>query len=77
MQVMEAQVVDATHLELTRPIQVPCGARVLVSIATADVDKEHAEWVQMSRHQIRSAYGPDEPEYSVTRIKTPNPEFES
>jgi hypothetical protein len=76
MQVIEAQVVDATHLELTRPIQAPCGARVLVSIATANTDKEHAEWVKMSLQQLQSAYGSEEPEYSVARIRTPNPEFE-
>ena len=76
MQVVEAQVVDATHLELTRPIQAPCGARVLVSIAAADTDKEHAEWVKMSLQHLQSSYGPDEPEYSVARIRTPNSDFE-
>lgn len=76
MNLVEAQVVDATHLELARPIQVPCGARVLVSIAAAGMDEERAEWVKMSLQRIQSAYGPDEPEYSAATIQTPNPEFE-
>ena len=76
MQVMEAQVLDATHLELTSPVQAPSGSRVVVSIATHEIDKEHQEWVQTSLQRLQSAYGPDEPGYSVAKIRIPNPEFE-
>ncbi|MFZ2957486.1 MAG: hypothetical protein WA705_11395 [Candidatus Ozemobacteraceae bacterium] len=76
MQIIEAHVVDATHLELMLPIQVPSGARVLVSIATPEADKEHGEWVKMSLQRLQSAYDPDEPDYSLARLQIPNSEFE-
>jgi hypothetical protein len=76
MQVIEAQVMDATHLELTSPIQVPRGSKVVISIVTPEIDKEHKEWIEMSLQRLQSAYGPDEPDYLLTRISAPNPEFE-
>ncbi len=75
MRIIEAQVLDATHLELTRPIQVPRGSKILISITAPESDKEHKEWVEMSLQYLQSAYGPDEPDYSLERIKIPNPEF--
>ncbi|MFH0796415.1 MAG: hypothetical protein V2A65_05080 [Candidatus Omnitrophota bacterium] len=75
MQVIEAQVVDESHLKLMSPIQVPCGSKLFISITTSESDKEYKEWVEMSSQYLQSAYGPDEPDYSLERIKIPNPEF--
>jgi len=78
MEIREAQVVDSTHLELAQPIQVPPGAKVLVAIGVPKlITEEHQAWIQMSAQRLASAYGPNEPEYSSDRIKTPNPEFRS
>ena len=77
MEVREAQVVDATHLELAQPIQAPPGAKVLVAIGAPELMAEERQaWVQMSTQRLASAYGPNEPEYSSGLIKNPNPEFQ-
>ena len=78
MEVIEAQVLDSTHLELVHPIQVPPGAKLLVAIEISEwLKEEHQAWIQMSIQRLSSAYGSDEPEYSLDLIKTPNPEFRS
>ena len=75
MEIIEAQVMDSTHLELTSPIQVPRGSKVVISIVTPEIDKEHKQWVQMSLQSLQSAFGNDEPEYSLDSVSIPNPEF--
>jgi hypothetical protein len=78
MEVIEAQVLDPTHLELAHPIQLPSGAKVLVAIRTPEsIAEERQEWIKMSIQNLASAYGPNEPEYPLELIKTPNPDFQS
>ena len=78
MEVREAQVVDPTHLELAQPIQARPGAKVLVAIETPELmGDERDAWGRMSTQRLASAYGPNEPDYSSDRMKTPNPEFRS
>jgi hypothetical protein len=78
MEVIEAHVLDSTHLELAHPVQAMAGEKVWVAIGSSQgVAEEHHDWVQMSMQKLSSAYGPDEPEYSLDRIKIPNTEFQS
>jgi hypothetical protein len=73
MIVVEARVMDATHLELTQPIDTPPGGKVLVSVLDpAQGDGERDGWLSLSLGAIASAYGDSEPEYTVGMIKEPN-----
>jgi hypothetical protein len=73
---IEARVVDATHLELTRPIDSPPGGRVVVSVLDpGGEDKDRDEWLSLSSESLASAYGDFEPEYTQGMVKEPNPEF--
>jgi hypothetical protein len=73
---IEARVVDATHLELTRPIDSPPGGRVVVSVLDpGGEDKDRDEWLSLSSESWASAYGDFEPEYTQGMVKEPNPEF--
>ncbi len=75
MVVVEARVMDSTHLELTRPINTQPGEKVVVSLL--DPDREYSErdaWLAISRGALASAYGDSEPEYTQGMIKEPNPE---
>jgi hypothetical protein len=75
MIVVEAHVMDATHLELTQPIDTPPGGKVVVSVLDpAQGDGERDGWLSFSLGAIASAYGDSEPEYTVGMIKEPNPE---
>jgi len=66
MVVMEARVVDPTHLELAQPIATPAGAKVVVSLADPTrSDKDRDEWAAFSLAGLNSAYTDSEPEYSA------------
>ena len=71
--VIQARVIDTTHLELLKPIDLPEGAHVSVSVADAGLDDEHAQWLEVSLAALQAAYGDDEPEYSLEMIKEANP----
>lgn len=73
---VEAQVIDSTHLELKNPIQIPPGSKVMITIEPADVIAEDQAWYRLSAQGLQAAYGEHEPEYSLERIKTPNPEYQ-
>jgi hypothetical protein len=75
--VIQARVIDTTHLELLKPIDLPEGAHVSVSLADADLDNEHAQWLAVSQEALQAAYGDDEPEYSLDLLREANPEFDA
>jgi len=78
MVVVQAKVVDATHLELSRPIPGPVGRRVLVSVAeSSDADGDHEPWLTLSLEGLGSAYGDSEPEYGSAMVREQNPEYEA
>ena len=67
---VEAQVIDWRHLKLKKPIKIASGSTVMITIEPA----EDQEWYQLSSKELEEAYGEDEPDYSLERIKIPNPE---
>ncbi len=76
MTVLEARMVDATHLELAEPIDLPPGRRLVVSVLeTAELVDDRKEWLAASGETLRAAYSDSEPEYSLDLIKEPNPEY--
>jgi len=77
MQIIDAQVMDPTHLELKSPIKVPHGSKVVISILPPEIDMEHNQWIQISLQHLQSAYGTNEPDYTLKNISILNPEFES
>jgi len=78
MLVVSAKIIDATHLELAKPITVSYGKAVRVFIAdAAKGDNEDKEWPALSLEGLQSAYGDSEPEYSTAMVKEPNPEYKS
>ncbi len=75
MVVVEARVVDPTHLELLEPIEAPLGRKVVVSVRDIGENDERELWMTVSERGLLSAYGESEPEYSVDMVREPNPEF--
>lgn len=76
MIVVEARVLDATHLELAKPIGAPPGGRVLVSLAeTGDAEAERSDWLAASSNSLSGAYGDAEPDYTLEMVRQRNPEF--
>ena len=76
MVLIQAEVVDATHIELSKPIAGPAGRKVLVSVAEpADRDAEYEAWLALSGDGLRSAYGDSEPDYMSSMVRELNPEY--
>jgi len=76
MQMIESQVLDATHLELLQPIQIPPRSRIVVAVmASEDLLDEREAWFRFAAEHFQRAYGEDEPEYTLDMIREPNPEY--
>ena len=64
MVLVQAKVVDSTHLELSRPISTPQGGTVFVSVAEAgDGDAERQQWLAASAASLQTVYGESEADY--------------
>ena len=76
MVLVEAKVVDATHLELSKPIAARRGRTVFVSIAeSVEKDAERQQWLAAAAASLQAAYGESEPDYSPTMVKESNPDY--
>jgi hypothetical protein len=75
MVVVEAKVVDSTHLELSQPIQTASGDTVVVSVMKPGEERE--DWLSLSGRRLAEAYGNDEPDYSPDMIKEPKADHKS
>jgi hypothetical protein len=74
---VEAQVIDSRHLRLKKPIKIAPGSTVLITIEPSEGVAEEREWYLLSSQSLEQAYGEDEPDYSLDRIKIPNPEYQA
>jgi len=61
---MEAEVKDATHLILKKPLGMPAGSRVVLDIFESGDAGENKDWVKLPLSILERAYGLDEPDYS-------------
>lgn len=76
MVVVQARVVDSTHLELSEPIELQQDERVVVLLAgPGDEDIEREIWLSASASSLLAACGEAEPEYSLGLVKESNPEY--
>ncbi|MBI5142431.1 MAG: hypothetical protein HZA20_09635 [Nitrospirae bacterium] len=73
---IEATVVDPTHLELAQPIAALRGQTILVSVADMlGEDSERRDWLDVSTISLQAAYGDSEPDYSPSMVKENNPDY--
>ncbi len=77
MTFVEARIVDATHLELSEPVDLPAGSKLVLSVVEVDEEiDERRQWLAASDRALGAAYGDSEPDYSLDLIKEPNPEYD-
>ncbi len=77
MQCIEAQVLDALHLKLSRPLALSPGSKVFITITPPEeLATEHEARAALSAQGLAGAYGDQETEYSPASIKKPNQEFQ-
>ena len=67
---------DGSSVILDVPHNLKLNDKLLVTILTTDiVEEERKELTETSLAQLNRAYGKNEPEYSLSQIKEPNPEY--
>lgn len=78
MTILEARMVDATHLELSEPVDLPPGRKLVVSVVEVgdEVDEDRRPWLAASESTLQAAYSDSEPDYSLDLLKDRNPEYE-
>ena len=67
---------DGIHILLDEPIELKPNAKLVVTILS-EQDEERESWQALANQGLASAYGQDEPEYSLDLIKEPNPNYEA
>jgi len=76
MLLVEARVLDSTHLELSSPITVNRGRTVLVALTeSAEQDAERRQWLEGAAACLEAAYGDSEPDYDASMVREANPEY--
>lgn len=66
---------DGTRILLDEPFEIQPDTRLLVTMLRSEPEQE--AWYDLSIQGLNAAYGDDEPEYPLTSIKEPNPDYES
>jgi hypothetical protein len=69
---------DGKSIILDEQFELKPNTKLLVTILPErpDEDDEHLEWLNFSIQGLSRACDPDEPEYSLDKIKEINPEYE-
>lgn len=76
MVLVQAKVLDATHLELARPIAANHGGNVFVIVTeSTKAADERQQWIDGSSESLRKAYGDAEPEYTPSMVRERNPGY--
>ena len=75
--IVEAQAIDSRHLRLKKPIKIAPGSTAMITIEPTEGVAEEQEWYLLSSQGLEEAYCENEPDYSLERIKIPNPKCQS
>lgn len=49
--------------------------KVRVTDSEVEFENEHSEWLALSKRNLTKIYGEDEPDYDLSMVKEPNPEY--
>ena len=52
------------------------GEHILLLTVAREPDEDQVAWLQLSTAGLTAAYGENEPDYPLTAIKEPNPDYE-
>ena len=66
---------DGNAIILDTPFTLQPDDKLLVTILKSEIGAdERKDWITSSLSQLNKAYSEDEPEYSLSLVKEPNPE---
>lgn len=66
---------DGKHIQLDEPFELQPDTPLLVTVMQP-AGAEHLAWAKLSIEGVAAAYGDAEPDYSLSRLKERNPDYE-
>jgi len=68
---------DGNRIQLDEPFEMEPDTKLTVTILPKQQDDDgRQDWHFLSRQALQGAYGEEEPEYSLTRLKAVNPDYD-
>lgn len=67
---------NGTQVVLDEPFSLEPNVKLLVTVLPSEADVESDDWLRLSAQGLDTAYGNDEPEYSLADLKEANPEYD-
>ena len=61
---------DGKTIRLDEPFDLPPNTRLMVTVLPPMTDMDREDWSNLSVANLARAYGDDEPEYSVTNVRS-------
>jgi hypothetical protein len=61
---------DGEHILLDEPFDLPRDAPLMVTVLASSLEEGRAQWARLSAASLARAYGDDEPEYSLSHVKS-------
>ena len=62
---------DGQSIVLDEPFELPSNARLLVTVVSPLMDGDRTQWFDLAGSGLATAYGDDEPEYSLAHVRRP------
>lgn len=66
---------DGKQVRLDEPCQLERDTQLLIVVVPRSADAESEDWITFSSQGLNSAYGDQEPDYSLAALKEPNPDY--
>jgi hypothetical protein len=67
---------DGNTIILDAPFELQPEEKLLVTILKSESEPdERKDWIDSSLSQLNKTYSDDEPEYTLSMVKEPNPEY--
>jgi hypothetical protein len=67
---------DGSRIVLDAPYELKSNDKLLVTLLQPGTgEEEKKEWTESSLSHLNDAYGKNEPEYSISLVKEPNPDY--
>jgi len=67
---------DGRQILLDEPYELAPGTKLVITVVSESTNDEREAWGEFSLENLSQAYGDNEPEYSLDRIKETNPDYE-
>jgi hypothetical protein len=61
---------DGEQIRLDEPYELPRDAPLIVTVLSPSLEEERAEWAKLSAANLARVYGDDEPEYTLSDVKS-------